>query len=112
MFLYASFNRPLWIGFDPGVWFKIIDKESKDMINGRMPHEVIFTNEPISPEKIKDLELTDYQEVAEKNKLYAYAATKFKPSSYLNCVNALIHKKTITTPEEIDNYASKVKGGV
>ncbi len=61
--------------------------------------------------KIKSLELTDYQEVEARNKLYAYAATKFSPGRYLDCVNDLIRKKTITTPEKIDYYASKIKGG-
>jgi len=108
MFLYASFNRPLWIGFDPGVWFKIVNKEPTDMINGRMPHNVIATNEPISPEKIKDLELTDYQEVAATNKLIEHAKGKLT-EQYLKCVIDLIKSKKIVSTDRIDDYATKAQ---
>lgn len=108
MFRYASFNRPLWCGFNPGVAYTIVEIKESDKLNGRKPHDVIETEIEISKEHIYNLQLTDYQEVAAKNKLYAYAATKFKPGRYLDCVNDLIHNKTITTTEKIDYYANKL----
>ncbi len=77
MFRYGSFYRPLWIGFHPGVQYTIAEVRESDIINGRKPYDVIVTSERISPEKIRDLELTDYEEVAENRKLYGYAQTKF-----------------------------------
>lgn len=108
MFRYASFNRPLWIGFDPGTGYKIVEIQKSDEINGRRPHDVFETFIKISPEKIYSLELTDYEEVAEKNKLYAYAKTKLS-DRWLDCVNELIHSKKIVYREQIDYYAKKTK---
>lgn len=109
MFRYASFNRPLWIGFDPGTAYQRVDIKDSDILHGRRPHDVIETLEPIFPSKIEALELTDYQEVAATNKLYAYASEKLRPSSYLNCINDLIRNKTIRTTSRIDYYVDKVQ---
>jgi len=106
MFRYASFNRPLWCGFDPGVSFEILDIKKSDEIHGRKPHAVFQTFIKISPEKIYSLELTDYEEVTEKNKLYAYAKTKLS-GRFLDCVNDLIHKKKVVYNTQIDYYAGK-----
>lgn len=107
MFRYGSFYRPLWIGFHPGVEYKLVEVKKSDEINGRKPHDVIETSEKISPEKIRDLELTDYEEVAEKRKLYEYAQTKFT-GRYLELMRDLIQKKTVTTKERIDFYHKKL----
>lgn len=104
---YASFNRPLWIGFDPGVWYKIINKTDEDMINGRMPHDVIFTNEPISDAKKYSLELTDYQELKVKNELIEYAASLMTGRD-LACMKDQIWSKKVTSKEKIKHYAGKV----
>ena len=90
MFRYASFNRPLWLCFDPGVSYKIVDIKESDKINGRTPHNVIETEERISPEKLYSLELTSYEEVEAKNRLYIYAKSKFT-GRYLDNINYLIH---------------------
>ena len=108
MFRYASFNRPLWLCFDPGVSYKIVDIKESDKINGRTPHNVIETEERISPEKLYSLELTSYEEVEAKNRLYIYAKSKFT-GRYLDNINYLIHEKTITTPEKIDYYYNKLQ---
>jgi len=108
MFRYASFNRPLWCGFDPGTSYKIIETKKSDEINGRKPHDVFETFIQISADKIYSLELTDYQEVAEKNKLYAYTETKLS-GRWLDCVNDLIHSDKIEYKEQIDYYARKAK---
>ena len=62
MYRYVSFNRPLWIGFDLGVSYTIVDKKDSDKVNGRIPHDVIETEERISPENLYSLELTSYEE--------------------------------------------------
>jgi len=41
MYRYASFNRPLWIGFDPGVSFLRVDNLKSDEFNGRILFDVI-----------------------------------------------------------------------
>ncbi len=109
MFRYASFMRPLWIGFDPGTAYTVVDKQKSDEINGRMPHDVIETSERISPEHIYNLQLTSYEEIAVKAVLYEYAKSKFSEGRYLNCVMDLIHKKKITTTEKIDYYLQKME---
>lgn len=106
-FRYASFNRPLWIGFDPGVPYKIVEKTMADNINGRAPHDVIETNIPISEEHKYSLQLTDYQEVADKNELMDYARTKME-GSYLGNMIDQIRNKKVTTKEKIDYYVGKI----
>ena len=108
MFRYASFNRPLWIGFDPGTVYTIVEKQKSDEVNGRMPWDVIETSERISPEHLYNLQLTSYEEIAEKALLYEYAKSKFT-GNYLKCINDQIHSKTITTTEKIDYFLNKMK---
>ncbi len=108
IFRYASFNRPLWIGFDPGVPYTRVDIQKSDYINDRKPHDVIETKQAITPDHLRNLELTDYQEVAEKGKLYAYAKTVFPAGSHLNSINDLIKSKKIINTEKIDEYKSKL----
>lgn len=59
--VYASFMRPLWIGFNPGVQYreiKVTDAH-KDFRFNRKPLAVIVPSQPIPEDKIKSLELTD-----------------------------------------------------
>ena len=107
MFRYGSFYRPLWIGFHPNVEYKLVDIKKSDEINGRKPYDVIETKERISPESIYNLQLTDYEEVEEKIKLYEYAQTKFT-GRHLELIRDLIQKKTVTTKEKIDFYHKKL----
>ena len=106
MFRYASFNRPLWNGFDPGLPFKIVDITDSDNINGRKPHDVIETTDRISPGHIYNLELTDYEEVSFKNKLIEYAQTKLT-GSYLSQMMLNIKYGKVTGIDKIDFYANK-----
>lgn len=108
MFRYASFYRPLWNGFNPGTTYTIVDKKKFDEINGRTPYDVIETEQRISPEHIYNLQLTDYEEVEVKNKLYEYVKGKFT-GMFLNNINDLIHSKKITSIEKIDYYLQKMK---
>jgi hypothetical protein len=105
---YASFNRPLWIGFDPGTPYQIVEIQESDKLNGRKPHDVIETEIPISNEKKYSLELTDYQELAEQNKLIEYASSLFK-DRWLDCIVHSIRNKTIVSTEQINKYLKESK---
>mgnify|MGYP006367930601 CR=1 FL=1 len=107
MFRYGSFQRPLWIGFHPGVQYKLVEIKKSDEINGRRPHDVIITEERISPESIYNLQLTDYEEIDKKRKLIEYAETKFT-GRYLNTMQHLIQEGTVTTKEKINFYHKKL----
>lgn len=108
VYRYGTFLRPLWIGFDAGIKYRIVPMRESDIINGRKPHDVIETDERLSPEKIYNLQLTDYEEVEEKRKLFKYAETKFSGRN-LQLVDDLIQKGTIKDKAKIDFYFNKLK---
>lgn len=61
-YVYGSFQRPIWNGFDPGVKFRLlhtITDAHRDPRWNRKPHDVIVTEQPITPSKIYALQLTD-----------------------------------------------------
>ena len=61
-YIYGSFQRPIWNGFDPGVKYKLLSNITdayRDPRWNRKPHDVIITESPISAEKQYALQLTD-----------------------------------------------------
>lgn len=61
-YIYGSFQRPIWNGFDPGVKYKLLSNITNAYMDprwNRKPHDVIITESPISAEKQYALQLTD-----------------------------------------------------
>ena len=105
-FRYASFNRPLWCGFDPGQQYIIVDILPGDSINGRKPHDVFTTENRISPEKLASLEITSYEDEANRQSLRDYAKTVFA-GIYYDTICQQIHNRKITTIQDIKNLVEK-----
>lgn len=112
-YVYASFQRPIWAGFNPGVQFQKVlgplDKYSDPRWN-RNPHDVIITSTPISKEKQYDLQLTDLKEGAKIKELIKYVDKfDFLTDNMSGQLKDNIIAGRITNRESVDKYAEKGK---
>lgn len=107
---YASFNRPLWAGFNPGVQYKLenVLSSDRDFRYNRAPHSVISTNTKLSEDILKKFELTDLTEGKKMQELINHVDKfDFLTDNMKGQLKDLILEGR--SKEEVDKYIEKGK---